>query len=212
MARPRQFDEIHVLDAVTEHFWRHGYSQTSLRDLGAATGLTNASLYNAFGDKRGLYRKVLERYVDSSILARIARCKTLPPLVAIRTFFAEVIQRSVDDPARKGCMLVNASLDTAPRDAEFAAYVEASLGRIEAFFRERVTTGQQIGEMTCGHTAEDHARHLLAVLVGVRVLARSRPDRKLLESMAAPAIDALSMQDSTDVESQLLSDQRSGKP
>lgn len=34
-----------------------------MRDLADCTGVTTASLYNAFGDKRALYRLVLDRYV-----------------------------------------------------------------------------------------------------------------------------------------------------
>ena len=61
MARPREFDEAAALEAATQRFWRYGYEATSVRDLSEATGLTLASLYNAFGDKRSLYRRVLER-------------------------------------------------------------------------------------------------------------------------------------------------------
>lgn len=30
------------------HFWRHGYAGTSVRDLGRAVGLGQAGFYNAF--------------------------------------------------------------------------------------------------------------------------------------------------------------------
>ena len=52
MARPREFDERAVLDAAVQCFWGGGYEGTSLRELIDRTGLTGASIYNAFGDKR----------------------------------------------------------------------------------------------------------------------------------------------------------------
>jgi TetR/AcrR family transcriptional repressor of nem operon len=64
MARPREFDEIAVLEAAVDCFWKRGYEATSIRDLAASTGLSAPSLYNAFGDKRTLYAKALERYLD----------------------------------------------------------------------------------------------------------------------------------------------------
>ena len=64
MARPREFDEADALDAATDCFWRDGYEATSVRDLAARMGITGASLYNAFGDKRSLFREVLQRYAD----------------------------------------------------------------------------------------------------------------------------------------------------
>ena len=59
MARPREFDESAALDAAVDCFWREGYEATSVRDLAARMGITGTSLYNAFGDKRSLFRQAL---------------------------------------------------------------------------------------------------------------------------------------------------------
>ena len=53
----------------------------------AQTGITAASLYNAFGDKRALYQKALDHYVEASVAEKFRRCETLPPLEAIEAFF-----------------------------------------------------------------------------------------------------------------------------
>ena len=107
MARPREFDEEAVLDAAMQCFWRRGYEATSVRDLIDKTRITGASLYNAFGDERTLFAKSLDRYVENSVADRIRRCRALPPREAIEAFFSDVLKRSLEDPERKGCMLVN---------------------------------------------------------------------------------------------------------
>ena len=61
VARPRSFDEVSALDAAVACFWDRGYSATSVRDLSAEMGISGPSLYNAFGDKRALFCKALER-------------------------------------------------------------------------------------------------------------------------------------------------------
>jgi AcrR family transcriptional regulator len=143
MARPREFDEKAVLDTAMECFWRRGYEATSMRDLIEKTGITGASLYNAFGDKRALFVKTLERYVDDSVADRIRRCEALPPREAIEAFFSEVLRRSLEDPERKGCMLVNTRLDAAPHDGAFRKNVAAVLVRIEMFsWAERGGSGR----------------------------------------------------------------------
>src|SRR6201987_2099434 len=119
MARPREFDEGAVLDAAVLCFWKQGYEATSVRDLVAQTGITAASLYNAFGDKRALYQKALDHYVEASVADRIRRCEALPPRQAIEAFFEDIVKRSLNDRDRKGCMLVNAALDVAPHDPAF---------------------------------------------------------------------------------------------
>jgi len=192
MGRPREFDETQVLDAAVECFWQRGYEATSMRELAGRTGLTGASLYNAFGDKRALYRRALDHYIDSVFAERVRRLEgSLPPREAIAAFFAEIIQRSLDDRLRRGCLLVNSALEVAPHDEEFRALVSGVLGHIEAFFHRCVLAGQRDGAITAAQPAADLARMLLGVHVGLRVLARTRPERALLEGMVRPALAML---------------------
>jgi TetR/AcrR family transcriptional repressor of nem operon len=191
MARPREFDEAAVLDATIECFWRRGYEATSVRDLTDRTGITAASLYNAYGDKRGVFRAAFDHYLESRILERIRRCEGLPPRRAIGLFFDEILSRSLNDSEHKGCMLVNSAVEMAPHDSEFHQDIAAALARIEAFFLYCIERGQADGTVTCSQPAEILARHLLGVLMGVRVLARVRPERTLLEGVIAPALEQL---------------------
>ncbi len=191
MARPREFDEEVVLDAAVQCFWSRGYEATSVKDLIGKTGITAASLYNAFGHKRALFHTALDHYVEASIGERIRRCETLPPRKAIATFFDEILRRSLGDREHKGCMLVNSALEMAPHDVEFQKIIAGVLHRIEKFFLKCIKAGQANGVITRSMTAENLARHLLAVLMGVRVLARVRPERALLEGAVAPALAML---------------------
>lgn len=191
MARPREFDEDTVLEAAVLCFWAQGYDGTSVKDLVARTGITAASLYNAFGDKRALYQRALDHYVETGISDRIRRCEALPSFAAIEAFFDEILERSLKDLDRKGCMLVNAALDVAPYDAEFRSAVAAVLSRIETFFLRCAEAGQADGTITRSQAAATLAQHLLGVLMGIRVLARVRPERPLLEGIVTPALALL---------------------
>jgi TetR/AcrR family transcriptional regulator, transcriptional repressor for nem operon len=191
MARPREFDEGVVLDAAVQCFWSRGFEATSVKDLIGKTGITGASLYNAFGDKRALYRAALDHYVEASIGERIRRCEALPPRAAIAAFFDEILRRSLGDREHKGCLLVNSALEMAPHDAEFRKIIASVLNRIEKFFLRCIKAGQANGAITRSTRAENLARHLLAVLMGVRVLARVRPERALLEGAVGPALAML---------------------
>ena len=166
MGRPREFDERAVLDAAMDCFWRDGYEATSVRDLAARMGITGASLYNAFGDKRSLFREVLQRYAERSTRERIARLEsTLPPKQAIRAFLSEIVERSVDSD-RRGCLLVNTALEIAPHDPELGAEVAMHLGEIEAFFRRATAAAQEEGSVPPDRDPADLARLLLGVTLG----------------------------------------------
>ena len=177
MARPREFDEDVVLDAAMKCFWARGYEATSVRNLIEKTGITGASLYNAFGDKRALYERALDHYVEDSVVDRIRRLEALSGRDAIGAFFSEIVRRSLDDHEHKGCMLVNAALGIAPNDPDFKPIVAAVLRRIEQFFRDRIAAGQADGAITKSVEASILAQHLLGVLMGIRVLARVCPER-----------------------------------
>src|ERR1700751_346543 len=93
MARPRKFDETTVLEAAMNCFWAQGFEQTSVRDLADQMGITGASLYNAFGDKRSLYRQAFPHYLTQSVRDRVARLEKLRPAAAIQAFLDEIIDR-----------------------------------------------------------------------------------------------------------------------
>jgi len=193
MARPREFDERKVLEAASDAFWARGYEATSTRDLVKATGLTQPSLYNAFGDKRGLFRAALAYYLIT-LNQRIARLEgSCPPALAVTTFLHEIVERSVSDPLKRGCMLVNSALEVTPEDDEFRTAIADELERIRVFFQRCVAAAQARGDVPSVLTAQDASRYLLAILLGVRVLARIAPDRTQLVGTVAPALALLGL-------------------
>ncbi|MBS0541600.1 MAG: TetR/AcrR family transcriptional regulator [Proteobacteria bacterium] len=192
MARLKAFDEDSAVDAAVDCFWSRGYAATSVRDLGEAMGIGGASLYNAFGDKRALFVRCLERYANRSSRERMARLEEKhPPGEAIRAFLTEIVERSLKDRDCKGCLLVNSALDIAPHDEAIGAAVAAYLDEIRDFFRRNIVAARRAGTVPRGIDAEAVSGHLLGVLMGIRALARVKPERKLLESVARPALALL---------------------
>jgi TetR/AcrR family transcriptional repressor of nem operon len=161
-----------------------------VRDLGAEMGLGAASLYNAFGDKHALFARCLDRYLDASMRERIARLEaSLPPRDAIEGFLAEIVARSLAD--RRGCLLVNTALEVAPHDDGIGQVVAARLAELEAFFRRCLLRGQRAGSIARARPARDLARLLLTTVMGLRVLARARPEPALLRGAARQALALL---------------------
>jgi len=180
MSRQREFDETEVLDRAVACFWQGGYQATSVRDLASRMAITGTSLYNAFADKRSLFRRALEHYLAESRQRRDALEAALPPKEAIRRFLAGAVERSLEDDERRGCFLINSALDVAPHDGELGAFIARLLRR-----------AQQDGSVPARHDPDDIARLLLAVVIGIRVLARARPERALLEGLLRPALALL---------------------
>jgi TetR/AcrR family transcriptional repressor of nem operon len=192
MPRPRAFDEKAAINAAIQCFWHRGYEATSVRDLAASMGICGTSLYNAFGGKRALFEQALERYLDDTMRERIKRLEsTLEPKAAARAFIEEIVARSLTDRGRRGCFLINSALEVAPHDRELGAAIAARLSEIESFFRRCLIKARTAGDLPAGRDPDDLARLLLGVVLGIRVLARSKPDRQLLEGVARPALALL---------------------
>jgi TetR/AcrR family transcriptional repressor of nem operon len=191
LARPRAFSEEAVLDAAVACFWRRGLGATSVRDLAAEMGINGPSLYNAFGDKRALFACALERYAALSMRERIRRLEREAPVAAIRAFFDELIARSLADTDRRGCLIVNAALEVAPHDAELGKLICGFLAELEGFFRRCLERARASRAIPARVDPADTARLFLGLLLGLRVAARARPERMLLEGMVRPALALL---------------------
>jgi TetR/AcrR family transcriptional regulator, transcriptional repressor for nem operon len=192
MARPREFDETKAIEAAIACFWSRGYEASSVRDLAANMGLSAPSLYNAYGDKHALFVQALEHYLDRSMRERIERLeRSLPPKQAIRKFIAELIDHSVNDRERRGCFLVNSALEVAPHDKKLGQFIADRLAELEAFFARLIRKAQAEGTVSRKAVAKDLARLLLGIVLGIRVLARVRPERAALESLARPVLSLL---------------------
>ena len=107
----------------------------------------------------------------------------LAPRQAIIAFFEEIVERSISDKERKGCLLVNSALEVAPHDFEFQRIVAKAQKQLEAFFYRCVAAGQADGTIAKFQSAERSgqtpaiggARHSSACADPARPSAVGRP-------------------------------------
>ena len=188
MPRKKQFDVDASLDKAMKAFWARGYAATSLRDLLACMQIKRPSLYNAFGDKHTLFLTVLRRYAVIRQAKAVTLATTFPPREAIIRLFQKTATPARDDRPLNGCFLTHTALEVAPHDDEVAAVVQEAFARIEhAFFRTLIEKGRASGEIAQSVKPAETARALLSLFIGLEVLARSRPEKLLLQSVARQA-------------------------
>src|SRR6266480_2832394 len=105
MARPREFELEAVAEGLLNAFWLHGFTRTSIAHLTEATGLLPGSLYAAFGSKEEMFRIAADRYVEE---LRAAISGGAPGIEGIQHVLDTVVRLTAKDPARRGCLLINA--------------------------------------------------------------------------------------------------------
>ncbi len=195
MARPKSFDTEKVLDAAVGCFWREGLKSASTRDLASQMGIAGPSLYNAFGCKRELFAKALDRYAENVMRPGMAALEEdNSPAEAVAAFVRRAIDKASGFAEPANCLIFNTAMEVGPDDGALGAQIAAYLDEVTAFFRRNLIAARARGEIPAAIEPDDAARMLLAVTLGLAVLARSRPDRELLESAARPALASLTIQ------------------
>lgn len=191
MARSKEFDPDAALQRALELFWERGYEATSMADLVAHLGIARASIYATFGGKRELYLKALERYLhnmDPAVLDALSQPG--PVLPAVRALIRTYAEESGGDD-RRGCMVVNAAVELAPRDPAAAAFVEASWSHLETVLTSALTRARAQGELAPDKDPRAVARMLLVLMQGMRVLGRTPGGAARLDDAADQALAVL---------------------
>lgn len=188
----KQFDVNAVLDKAMQAFWSRGYEATSMQNLVDNTGVNRGSLYATYGDKRALFLAALRMYDDRNRQKRLAELEArYGPREAIRQMFLSFTSHASEKGGNRGCFLTNTALELAVHDAEARRIVAHAQTEIEAFFFRMVKKGVAQGEIGPQVKPGETASGLLASLIGVTVLMRSRPERVLLQTIIDDALRRL---------------------
>src|SRR5687767_6665585 len=110
IGRPRAFDTDKALDHALLVFWRKGYEGASLSELTKAMGINRPSLYAAFGDKKALFRKALDRYMEGPA-AYVREALNEPTARAVvERLLGGAADLLTDPRTPQGCLTVQSAL------------------------------------------------------------------------------------------------------
>jgi TetR/AcrR family transcriptional regulator, transcriptional repressor for nem operon len=187
MARPVEFDPEEALGAATKVFASHGYEGSSTAELLARMGIARQSLYGAFGDKRRLFLKALERYNAASVAEFVAALGSkrdrLDALEAALLAFAKL------EPDT-GCLGLGSITEFGRSDTEINTINDASARTLLTALATHIREGVAAGEMG-DVDPEAAAQFLLAVRSGLKVAARSGAGLDALRGITRIALRSL---------------------
>jgi len=188
LPRPKVYDEMALLDCAMETFWIRGYDRTSIQELVGQTGVNRASLYGAYSDKRTLFIAGIRRYLDLVVEDNVRRLHAAEPAgEAVRQFFLKLVEAPAER-MRRGCLLTNSAVEIGLEDEEVAALIRGAFDRVEQAICDRLTEAQRANQLAEGVKPRALARHLVAVLQGIRVMARVGVDRNVMRQAVGSAL------------------------
>lgn len=192
VARPREFDRDVVLDRAMRVFWSRGYEATSIQHLVDRMRIQRGSLYDTFGDKRGLFFAAVERYnrVETAKLFAVLEDPKAGK-EAIRRFFRLKAAVAVEPRRPRGCLITNSAAELTTRDRGTATRIGAVLAKLEAAFHRAVVRAQKAGEIDARRNARALARFLTSSAQGLSVMAKTFPHRAVLDDIVKTTLSAL---------------------
>ena len=192
MPRHAEFNRDNVIDQATGVFWERGYARTSVGDLVSATGLQPGSLYAAFGNKKGLFLEVIDRY-NRGFVGRIRSLRDAPgrSIDKLEGLLQQVVEDTAAGKANHGCLTVNALLEMSAHDDDIAVRLQGHNARLRKAFAWLVKDAQAEGDVEPARDANELATFVLNNLWGMRVMCKSRPDRASLDAIVEGVLNGL---------------------
>jgi TetR/AcrR family transcriptional repressor of nem operon len=197
MARVKEFDVDLVLDRAADAFWRLGYDATSIQDLEDATGLGRGSLYNAFGDKEGLFLAALDRYSTKYGALPLRHLEDRDVARGIRSMLEDILARMRNSKNPQGCLLTNACLQ-GRGSPEIANKVAASMKVMEDRLERAITRARETGQIRADVEPRQLARFYSAIAQSLSVAHKAFGDTRRLQDIIEIAMRSWPKRESSD--------------
>ncbi|WP_073946633.1 TetR/AcrR family transcriptional regulator [Streptomyces kebangsaanensis] len=194
MARPRAFDERHVLERAREQFWAAGYAGTRMDDIARATGLGKGSLYGAFGDKAKLFHRVFDDWCTAVVEVAEGQMAGGPDAEALTRLSGYVhlmAENTASDTERRGCLLAKGAAELAQHDPAVAGRSAETMTALLTLLRTEISAAQRHGDIDSAADPERLAALLLTVVRGIEAVGKAGLDPETLRNIADTALAVL---------------------
>ena len=172
-------------------FARQGYEGTSIAELTEVMGINPPSLYAAFGNKRALFDRVVERYAEhrAPYLEDVLAQPTAQ--LAAERFLIGAVEHDTTPGDPAGCLTVQGCITGGPGDREVAEMLARQRDRNRETLQGRLERGLDDGDLPAGTDVAALARYLSTVSQGISVQASGGADRETLIAVARVALAAV---------------------
>jgi TetR/AcrR family transcriptional regulator, transcriptional repressor for nem operon len=188
--RPRSFNEADVLEKAMQVFWGQGFGGTSVGALEEATGLGRQSLYNAFGDKRGVYVAAIDHYAHTRAAGFAALLDTDDPMVGVERALRAWAAGAKASGCR-GCFLLNSVSELSGKDPELVERVGRMLQGQQDLLTRSLVAARDQGRIAAHHEPRALARRLQATGHGLQLMCRLDPEGGAIDDVVADTLASL---------------------
>lgn len=175
---PNSGSKERILAAATKMAQAHGYGGLNFRDLAQDVGIKPASIYHHFTNKADLGAAVARRYWEDSAAALEALLAESPdPLQSLHRY-PDTFRRALETANRIClCSFMAAESDDLPDEVmkEVRTFAEVHV----AWLSKLLSAANVVGATAC----EQRARAIFAAVAGAQLVARSRSDIAVYDTL-----------------------------
>jgi TetR/AcrR family transcriptional repressor of nem operon len=192
MARTKQFDERQALVSAMLVFWEKGYDGTSIQDLEHAMGLNRTSIYNAFGNKRAIFDRVMSCYKESVMSVLFAELDGAPGIKeGIRRMLNGALDIHFDKDNPGGCLVVLSLLESGQHDKQAQASMQQTIQDLKSALQARLGKAKKSGELSAGLDVGSTATTIATTMAGMMVMGKANFSKAALKKTVNQVVSLL---------------------
>lgn len=161
------------MEAALICFSTYDFEKITIGQISSFTVVPPTMLVAEYGGKTQLFAAVLSWYIDNhfdSMLRHLRKASC--PITAILCFFRVVSGPSVTFGGNSARLLFTTAISLAARGSAFEDIVSDAMQKLEFFFNECVTEGQETSDSMTREPADQVAKLLIGSIAALPALAR----------------------------------------
>ncbi len=173
-------------------FWEKGYEGTSIQDLEQAMGLKRTSIYNAFGNKRSLFERVVACYRESVMGALFTALDGAPDIrTGIERLLNGVLDIHFNEDYPGGCLVVLSVLESGQHDEQSGAALANIIKELKRGLQARLVKARKQGELPADLDVAGTATTIATTMAGMMVLGKAHFSRNVLKKTIKQVLQLL---------------------
>lgn len=187
MSKETTFNKTKIVNKITILFHTRGYSDTSMQDIVAVTGLNRSSIYNTFGSKLELFTECFEncetrykRDIQKIILSSENAIKTI----------RQILELSINE-SNNGYLIPNYFSEIKNKEPLIRKMIMNQQEYLFDLFEDIIRRGKDLGTINNSKSTKQFANYLLTSYQGLQSMKILALENNKLENVIYDVISVL---------------------
>lgn len=184
-----KFNEQEILEKAMLLFWKYGFQHCSMAILKKELGLSASSIYHAWGNKEGLFKKAVEQYGQK--VTRLLTKKLQQEEDGYQSI-VNLFQFVIDFHTTQnnwGCLNTNTIAEMGVNDNRISSLSIQLSTTLEQTFVETIVRGQEQKNINPNHDPVILGNFLMTVLFGLQVRVKANEEIRDRVNKIMPLIE-----------------------